>query len=185
MPELQLLTKEILKPSWGTFTGSWRLKDMAKAQGNWSTLKNLMKLELFRRHLALPCMSTAFFLLEGMQMLWLPLYFRKYAACHKILSASMWFIARDTGSSEHFFSVFPPTIFSYKQYYQYSTKKHFGKRHTEQEACEFFHHSNCCDNEQLGFLISFSTGKTRCAYLLYSIACITITGLFSKEDSQN
>lgn len=143
MPELQLLTKEILKPSWETFTGSWRLKDMDKAQGNWSMLKNLMKLGLFLRQLALPCTSTSFFPLEGMQMLWLPLHFRKYKACRKWLSASMWFIAEDTASSEHFFSMLPPTIFSYKQYYQYSAKKPFGKRHAKQEASEFFHYSNC------------------------------------------
>lgn len=158
MPELQLLTKEILKPSWGTFTGSWRLKDMDKVQGNWSMLKNLMKLDLFLRQPALSCTSTSFFALERVQMLWFLLHFWKYKACHKRFGASMWFTVEDAASAEHFFPMFPPTVFSYKQYYQYSAKKH--SRHAEQEASQILHYSNCSDIK-LHFLRSVFIEKTR------------------------
>lgn len=41
------------------------------------------------RQLALPCTSTSFFPLEGMQMLWSPRPFWEYKTCHKRPSASM------------------------------------------------------------------------------------------------
>lgn len=160
MPELQLLTKEILKPSWGTFTGSWRLKDMDKAQENWSMLKKLMKLDLFLRQLALPCTSTSFFPVEGMQMLWLPLHFWKYKACHKRLSASMWFIAKDTASSEHFFYLSSNYIFI-QTVLPVQCQKALWEEACRTQGIWILPLQHVLWYKQLYFLMSFSTEKTR------------------------
>lgn len=56
-------------------------------------------------------------------------------------------------------SVLPPTMFLYRQYYQYGAKQSFGKRPAEQEASEFFHYSNCYDINSYIFLSLFPLKK--------------------------
>lgn len=80
-------------------------------------------------------------------------------------------------------SVLPPTMFLYRQYYQYSAKRSFGKRPAEQEASEFFHY----DINSYIFSYLFPLKKNQidisfehhCLFLYH----ILILVLFSKEDS--